>query len=916
MDYRSVGTGKWNSLSSWQYYDANNVWRTPTITQGYPGQFSGTGVVTIRDSHVITLDVNLANNFTSLIVGEGVSGTLFIGSDVIIPTLSVTINKGAIMKFGKNLGVTLPANASLIINSPGKVDSDVNCTNNNAIYIGLIKFSTCNGQGNSEFSFDEINLYGGTLNARPTSNPSYCENSILDLRGDYSGGVGSKNIDSSTKGVNFLWSIRNPNGVITNSSLQNPTYTATIAGTYTATLTCTTYYNNKVYSNSKTITMVVNPKPLTPLVGSVTTIDCNISSGSVQLSGLPSGNWVINPGGISGSSNTKIITGLAAGQYSFTVTNESGCVSAPTAIVLISDKSSTKWTFNDGVGNWSNGIPTVTTNVVIAGNYEVAASSVLKVCSLTINNGFALTVKDKGFVVIQNDLNVNTGAKLEIENQGSLVMINDTGIVTNNGSIKVNKTTTPFERYDYTYWSSPITTTPINNNVGSTFANWRTDYAFSFHPENFIDANGDGFDDDGNDYIRASAMDVPGRGYVIMGSTSLGSYPATQSVIFTANTPANKLNTGTIKTEIALTPGLFNDDDFNLIGNPYPSAIDADKFINTNKDKIDGTLYFWTHKMDISAKNPGPDALNFSSDDYAVYNLSGGTGTSGSTVDGVEQSNKPKGYIASGQGFFVEAQVTGNVIFNNAMRVTESVATANTQFYKSVVTKDKKETKDRVWLNFENTTGVFSQQLVAYLDNTTNDYDSGYDGLLSDGGNYVNFYSFIKEDKYKIQGRKKFNESDDVNLGYFSGISGEFNINIDAVEGVFDDENVEIVLEDKLTGFTHDLRESPYNFTTDKGTFNERFILHFVNKKEVVKVKEDLNSNIVVFNTNNQLKVNSTKEKLQHVEVYDLLGKVLFSADEVNSNELVVDNLEANNQLLLFKISLTNGDLILEKTVF
>jgi hypothetical protein len=93
--------------------------------------------------------------------------------------------------------------------------------------------------------------------------------------------------------------------------------------------------------------MVVNPKPL-PLVGAVTTIDCNNSSGSVQLSGLPSGNWVINPGGISGSSNTKIITGLAAG-YSFTVTNESGFVSAPTAIVLISDKSSTKWTFNDGV---------------------------------------------------------------------------------------------------------------------------------------------------------------------------------------------------------------------------------------------------------------------------------------------------------------------------------------------------------------------------------------------------------------------------------------------------------------------------------------------------------------------------------------------------------------------------------------
>jgi hypothetical protein len=50
-------------------------------------------------------------------------------------------------------------------------------------------------------SFDEINLYGGTL--RPTSNPSYCENSILDLRVTTQEVLAQKNIDSSTKGVNF-----------------------------------------------------------------------------------------------------------------------------------------------------------------------------------------------------------------------------------------------------------------------------------------------------------------------------------------------------------------------------------------------------------------------------------------------------------------------------------------------------------------------------------------------------------------------------------------------------------------------------------------------------------------------------------------------------------------------------------------
>jgi hypothetical protein len=73
------------------------------------------------------------------------------------------------------------------------------------------------------------------------------------------------------------------------------------------------------------------------------------------------------------------------------------------------------------------------------------------------------------------------------------------------------------------------------------------------------------------------------------------------------------------------------------------------------------------------------------------------------------------------------------------MRVTESVATANTQFYKSVATKKIKRNKRSRLVKFWKHNGCFSQQLIAYLDNTTNDYDSGYDGLLSDGGNYVNF---------------------------------------------------------------------------------------------------------------------------------------------------------------------------------
>jgi hypothetical protein len=36
-------------------------------------------------------------------------------------------------------------------------------------------------------------------------------------------------------------------------------------------------------------------------------------------------------------------------------------------------------------------------------------------------------------------------------------------------------------------------------------------------------------------------------------------------------------------------------------------------------------------------------------------------------------------------------------------------------------------------------------------------------------GELCEFYSFINEERYKIQGRKKFAENDEVKLGYFSG---------------------------------------------------------------------------------------------------------------------------------------------------
>ncbi len=80
--------------------------------------------------------------------------------------------------------------------------------------------------------------------------------------------------------------------------------------------------------------------PAPPVVGSVTQPTCENPYGSVTLGGLPiDGQWVITmlPDGetITGSGQAYTVTGLEAGVWSFTVTNQSGCTSQPSPAIII-----------------------------------------------------------------------------------------------------------------------------------------------------------------------------------------------------------------------------------------------------------------------------------------------------------------------------------------------------------------------------------------------------------------------------------------------------------------------------------------------------------------------------------------------------------------------------------------------------
>ena len=297
------------------------------------------------------------------------------------------------------------------------------------------------------------------------------------------------------------------------------------------------------------------------------------------------------------------------------------CTSVPSTSVLIGFDSTT-W---NGL-SWSNGLPTLLKTVVINANYNTTTQGNLDACGVIVNSGVTLTVTSGNYLTIQNALSVS--GTINIQNTGSLVQISNTAV--NTGNITMTRTTSTYEKYDYVYWSSPVASTTMLN----PFTGWRMDYAFLFNTANFSDRfNGsypqttgtpDSFDDNGDDWqnVNNSTVMIPGKGYIVMTPTT-GSFPTTANVNFTG-VPTN----GIVNIPMALSANNSDaNDDFNLIGNPYPSAISAASCINANLPNISGTIYFWTHIGNISPINAGPNSNNYNSDDYALFNLSGATRT-------------------------------------------------------------------------------------------------------------------------------------------------------------------------------------------------------------------------------------------------------------------------------------------------
>ena len=544
-------------------------------------------------------------------------------------------------------------------------------------------------------------------------------------------------------------------------------------------------------------------------------------------------------------------------------------------------------------GSWSNLSPDRSRTTIIASSFS-GANVTVTVCNLVINSDVSAVFNSNGTsnhsIIIYGDLTVD--GSLIIGDTESLVTLDP--LATLGNITKIEKSETLYNLHDNTYWSSPVQNSQIQNVFPDV--NPVRIFEYKAGDENPIYA--------GTNYRYwwnkpSGSMDV-GYGYAVEGPAA----PVDGNDDYI--TPLDQIinfigipNNGTLSLNVYYKgqPDVGDENEnFNLIGNPYPTAIDIESFL-TNNPAVN-EIALWTHATPISGGTEG----EFLDPDYVYYNITG------STTPGVSNN------IGSGQGFMTRTNNSGDIDFFNHFKMID----ANDQFFKSENSKkdvvNKEIEKDRIWLLLSDDQRTKSNILIGFIDEATDGVDFYYDSYGFNSEKQINLYSKVadSESKFLIQGLGTFNEDKIVSLGYDSKSIGNLKISVIEKEGVLKD--IDIYLVDNFLGITHNLNDSDYTFEqTATGEFPNRFVLQFAGAALGIDDFEK-NNDFSIANTYDGFSIHASKI-VTKVKVYDMLGRLLIeNIPNKQSFSLKVDNIKAGT-VLIIESTLDNGAILSKKAI-
>ncbi|WP_162128453.1 Ig-like domain-containing protein [Flavobacterium phycosphaerae] len=805
---------------------------------------------------------------STIYVGNGTNATVLnMNANLDLTCLGAiqfVIRNNASIDFSNgNYDLSFAANTAIIVEAGGNLSAGTNCSASDLIKVGGTKVASCNGSGGGVLMDFPTLVSGGGYNTVNTTGTTICASGSATI-------TAAKNPTPSATTVYEWFTVATGGTPFLTTTVTSSPYSTTYT---TPTLSAnTTYYvqatTGSVTTLRKAVTVTVTAAPAAPTV-TPTSPGCNVANGSITITAPTGAGYTYSTNGTTYTNTTGVFNSMAAGTYSVTAKNSTGCISSSTSVTLSQPSN----TWNGTV--WSSGTPpTSSQRIVFSGDFS--SSSDITGCSCHVTSGNVVFTAGTTLSLV-NEVKVTAGS-LSFDDTASLVQTNDAAV--NSGNITYSRQTSPLKLYDYTYWSSPVAGAALSQLATSSMC-----YSFSPSINNWV-------------YQANSTAMTPGVGYI--GRTPDPLLSATLQTNF-VGVP----NNGVVNVSIVKSTGAYN-----LIGNPYPSAIDIDLFLTdaTNSTVVNGTIYFWTHNTSITNNN-------YTINDYAKYNFTGGVRTSTPALSG---NIYPTGKIGAGQGFFIEANTakangTYTASFKNAMRVTNT----NTQFFRNSNTAANSSVssieKHRLWLSLTDTQGAYNQMLLGYVTGATNDFDTMFDGKTMPVGNPVAIYTMVGDYDLSIQGKSlPFSENDVIPVAYSTTTNGTLTISLENFDGLFENQNVYML--DKVTGVYHDMKSGDFTFTTTSGTFESRFELHFTNTA-LGTVVPDFNAAVVVLTNQHQLTVLCEASPIAKLEVFDLSGKQIFSQSGLNTTNFQTGNLSVGTQALLVKITLENDITVIKKTL-
>ncbi|WP_299113639.1 fibronectin type III domain-containing protein [uncultured Winogradskyella sp.] len=536
-------------------------------------------------------------------------------------------------------------------------------------------------------------------------------------------------------------------------------------------------------------------------------------------------------GGISSNINDSATTPKATLIQYLNPGNSCAVVVSSGSILYCGDD----WIYSDGPDDTSGSLNTI----IADGTYTIDGNKDIEVNNLEVYSGATVIIEEGSSLTVKGNL-INNGT-LQLE---SISSVYSSLIVegTSTGNVLYKRHINNAAGSGTTTAANDLISAPV---TGQTFGTFRAanpnilsgtiggNPAFLFGP----------FDTSTVSYINYSPSDDSnvlsgGVGYR-SGSTDGGTYS------FSGNVETAAIN-------VPITSGGASN--WNLIGNPYPSYLNVQDFLNNmaNSGLIDENAV-GIYGYDGTA-----------ADGWTIYNLAT---TTVSTV------------IAPGQGFFVNAEASGNIAFTPNMRSKgnsdDFIAGRNTNLLTYFKLKANTNTK--------------SYHTDFYFNNSASlGLDPGYDAAIWNEipPNFA-IYSYLVQDNTGVpMALQALNNNDLSNVVIPLGVNA--NANEALTFSIFEStlqSTVNVYLEDIATNTVVLLNSSDYTFTpTSNISGTGRFYLRF-NANTLSTVEQPLERlNIFVNSADKTIIISGQLLAETNFNLYDLNGRV------INSMPLNTDN--------------------------